>query len=311
MTILLSASAAMWNLSACGKAKIDTGDNSEAPLRPSPLTPSEQGECWASTKTLPPTFVDFCERTPTKLKKDFKTALDTICRQGKLVNLMRENCGWNGDGNGDGNGNGDADGDADVNASNNGTALDHLRVLHSTPLTDHQSSEFEYLSAYALNAGPAPFSYPATLMLAALDPKAFRSAFEVPGAATMTPDGTGIFRSDKTTRFRYNFESNGLAKFAFLGEVDIFRVDANLVAVFNQAVGNLEGVTIRRNLTLVSKLSNGREKMLTIEERLVPDMGHHQIALSKMLKLDRMEIENRYKNSQVRQGPPELDILIY
>ena len=148
-------------------------------------------------------------------------------------------------------------------------------------------------------------------MLVALDPKAFRSVFEVPGGATITPDGKGILRNGATTQFHYNFEVNGLGKFGFLGEVDILRIDANFVAVFNQAVANLEGLKIRRNLTLVTKLSDGREKLLTIEERLVPDMGQHQIALAKMLKLDRLEMENRYNNSLVRQSPPELDVLLY
>ena len=40
-------------------------------------------------------------------------------------------------------------------------------------------------------------------------------------------------------------------------------------------------------------------------------MGQHQIALVKMLKLDRMEMENRYANSLVREAPPELDLLTY
>ena len=283
----LTACAAVWVLAACGSTQIDTGDNSKSPLRPTPVTPTGNGECWAAAKTLPAPVKDFCDRTPASLKKEFFSSLDAICRQGNLVNLLREDCGWNGA----------------------GPSSEHIRVLKSTPVTDQDTTDFEYLSAYSLNAGPAKFSYPGTLMLVALDPKAFRSTFEIPGAATITPDGHGITRNENTTTFHYNFEVNGLAKFGFLGEVNILRVDANLVAVFNQAVANLEGLKSRRNLTLVSKLSDGREKLLTIEERLVPDMGQHQIALVKMLKLDRMEMENRYANSLVREAPPELDLL--
>ncbi len=279
-------------MASCGSTKIDTGDNSTAPLLPTPMTPmapAGSGECWAAVKSLPAPIKEFCERTPVNLKKDFSSSMDAICRQGKLVNLLREGCGWNGV----------------------GPSSEHIRVLKSTPVTDQYATDFEYLSAYALNAGPANFSYPGTLMLVALDPKAFRSTFEIPGAATITPDGHGITRNENTTTFHYNFEVNGLAKFGFLGEVNILRIDTNLVAVFNQAVANLEGLKSRRNMTLVSKLPDGREKLLTIEERLVPDMGQHQIALVKMLKLDRLEMENRYTNSLVREAPPELDLLTY
>jgi hypothetical protein len=271
-------------LPGCGTAKVDTGDNSEGPLRPAPVVPAGNGDCWASAKTLPPSVMDFCERTPSHLKSDFSAAMEPICTLGKLVNLLRADCGWDG----------------------TGPSADHIRVLKSTPTSDHNTTDFEYVSAYALSAGPAPFSYPATLMLVALEPQKFRAAFEVPGSATITSDGNGSRFDGQTTKFRYDFEVNGMAKFGFTGEVHIMRVDPNLVAVFNQAVANLEGLKARRNLTLVAKLDDGREKLLTVEERLVPDMGQHQIALAKMLKLDRIEMENRYNNSLVREAPPEL-----
>jgi hypothetical protein len=51
---------------------------------------------------------------------------------------------------------------------------------------------------------------------------------------------------------------------------------------------------------LVTKLADGREKLVIIEERLVPDAGQHEIAWSKMLKLDQIELENRMKNSKVK-----------
>ncbi|NDE14550.1 hypothetical protein EBZ80_06420 [bacterium] len=272
---IFCSTVALTQLPGCGSAKVDTGDNSEAPLRPAPVAPAGNGDCWAPAKTL---------RVPARLKSDFNAAMEPVCSQGKLVNLLRSDCGWDG----------------------SGPATDHIRVMKSTPVSDHDATDFEYLSAYALNAGPAPFSYPATLMLVALEPAKFRSAFEIPGGATITPDGRGSAFNGVTTRFRYNFEVNGMAKFGFTGDVEIFRVDPNLVIVFNQAVENLEGLKVRRNMTIVSKLDDGREKLVSVEQRLVPDMGQHQIALAKMLKLDQIEMENRYMNSKVREAPPEL-----
>ncbi|MEY4632581.1 MAG: hypothetical protein RIQ81_2701 [Pseudomonadota bacterium] len=287
--LLLSAGL----ITACSRAEVDTGNNGN-PSHSNPASPDDvtgQGDgssaCWSSPAALPSAITDFCLQTPEPLRVEFQTAMDMICKAKRLVNQLRANCGWNGA----------------------GTSTDHLRVLESTQPSD-PGSDFYYLSAYSMTVAPADFSYPGTLLLVTTNPEAFRKGFEVPGGASIAP-APGGYQQSPLTVARYTFEVNGLAKFAFLGEAQVLRVSDRLVAVFNRAVDDLEGLKARRNLTLVLKLEDGREKLLTVEERLVPDLGQHQIALAKMIKLDKIEMENRHRNSLVTSPPKELREIQY
>lgn len=280
---------------SCARAEVDTGKNGNPPQSEpalpvddtKPADGSSGGSCWSNATSLPAAILDFCKQTPEPLRMEFQTAMELICKTRRVVNQLRPNCGWEG----------------------SGSASDHLRVLESTPPGD-PGSDFYYLSAYSITVGPADYSYPATLLLVATNPEAFKKGFEVPGGATITP-APGGFKDGPLTVARYNFEVNGLAKFGFLGEAQILRISDSLVAVFNRAVGDLEGLHSRRNLTLVQRLEGSREKLLTIEERLVPDLGQHQIALAKMIKLDKVEMENRHRNAQLASPPREIREIHY
>jgi hypothetical protein len=273
--------------SGCSRSKVDTGQNGQAPdltgLANGDNGFESPGGCWSSPEKTPAVIEDFCEQIPSMLRQAFAKSLNLVCENRRFLNLLRPECGWDGTGN----------------------SVDHLRVVESTPVDD-RSTDFFYFSIYALTAGPASFSYPSTLALVATNVEAFKRSFQVPGGAAVSPAGNGIRTEGPLKTFRYSFAVNGLAKFGFVGEVQLLKVDDRLTAVFNRAVDELEGLKSRRNLTLSMRLENGREKLLTIEERLVPDLGQHQIALSKMIKLDKLEMENRYQNSLVREPPPEL-----
>lgn len=277
---------ALTSLSGCGTARIDTGANGnpQTPIEAPPVISDPEG-CWQSAKRLPDSIQTFCTEMPAHLKSDYQTAVDLICKRGKLINLLNPGCGWNGE----------------------GDPLHHLRVLHSTDVDDRKTKDFSYLSVYGLRLEKSKFGYARLVGLAVAKPELFDQWFEVPAPATITPLGTTRSADNATLTHKYNLEVNGLAKFGFDGEVVRWRVTDRLTAIFNRAVGNLQGVKVRRNLTLIDRdESKQSEQQFSIEERLIPDMGQHQIALSQMIKLDLVEFRNRHTNALATDGPAEL-----
>lgn len=277
--------AAVQTIAGCGSINIDTGSNGNPPAvsNQTASTP-DAGGCWAPARKLSIPIQTLCTSMPAHLKVDYQTALELICGRGKLVNLLNPGCGWNGE----------------------GSPLQELRVLKATDINDRQTKDFAYLSAYGLRINPSKFGYARTMVLAITNPDLFAKWFEVPAPAKITPMGTKLSDDGLMTNYRYNLEVNGLAKFGFDGEISVWDLGDGMTAVLNRAVGNLQGVKVRRNMTLIRRDQDGSEQQVSIEERLIPDMGQHQIALSQMIKLDLVELQNRYTNGLATSGPPEL-----
>jgi hypothetical protein len=252
------------------------GSTASGPTAQPSVATSGRITCFGKSADVAPSELEaFCSGIPQDLQEYYAQAHKILCVEKKLHNLFLPQCGWSG----------------------TGALANYLRVLDSTPLND-AGDEFYYLSAASLTIGPTSHSYPEVALLAYSDPESFRKRFILAGAE-ITPDGSGIVQQGETRQANYHFAVMGLTKTSFVGQIRVVDYGKNLRAVFNTALRDFQGLKARRNLTLVTPLADGREKLVIIEERLIPDGGQHQIAWSKMLKLDQVELENRLNNSKV------------
>jgi hypothetical protein len=308
-------------IAGCGKVTVDSGRNANPPkteiAQPEESRETEsnspevsEGENNAPANTTPSTTINtpvntgnattsapvgkvicFGTGTPTaeiesvckafdeQKKSEFATAYKMLCVEKQLVNLILPQCGWTGTGSKD----------------------KFSRIVKSTPVGDQSTQEFYFLSAHSLTLAGKKTAYADLVLQAYSEPDAFRAKYAVPKEAKITADGNGVARSGTSASVRYHFEVSGLTKTKFLAEARVLPVSENTTIIFNRAIGQMEGLKARNSLNIESRLADGRTKLLWIEERIVPDGGQHPIALSKMMKLDSLEIENRVANNNIAE----------
>ena|GEM_PF-1236495 len=240
--------------------------------------PSGKVSCFG-TGTPHAEIESVCAAFDEQKKSEFATAYKMLCVEKQLVNLILAQCGWTGV----------------------GPKEKYSRVIKSTPVADQSTQEFYFLSAHSLTLPEKKTSYADLVLQAYSEPEVFRSKYAVPKEAKITADGKGIARTGTSSSVRYNFEVSGLTKTKFLAEALVLPVTEKTTIIFNRAIGEMEGLKARNSLNIESRLADGKMKLFWIEERIVPDGGQHPIALSKMVKLDQLEIENRVTNNNIAE----------
>jgi hypothetical protein len=234
------------------------------------------GGCFDSQMSLPSELQKFCAEGQIKNYPNFTTELNIICEQKRFTNLFHKSCGWNGE---------------------KGREYSAMRVIERSSLDD-PGQFYRHVVVSSLNLGPLATSYAELSISAYEDPESFLKEYEIPTGASIYPNGKGVIRlSDSKRQVGYRFEVQGLSKTAFNGRVTVEDLSESIALVFNEAVDQLEGIKHRSNLMIVVKQPGNFEKHISIETRVVPDAGQHQLARSMMRKLDSMEINNRYNNS--------------
>jgi hypothetical protein len=254
----------------------DSENESDGNHNMGPSQKIKLGGCFDSQMSLPSEMQIFCAEKQIKNYPNFKTELNIICEQKRFTNLFHKSCGWNG---------------------KKGREYAAMRVIEKTPVDD-PGQNYRHVVISSLNIGPLAKSYAELSISAYEDPEEFLKEYEIPTGASISSDGKGVIRfSDSKRQVGYRFEVQGLSKTSFNGRVTVEDLSESLSLVFNEAVDQLEGIKHRSNLMIVVKQPGNFEKHISIETRVVPDAGQHQLARSMMRKLDSMEINNRYNNS--------------
>jgi len=78
----------------------------------------------------------------------------------------------------------------------------------------------------------------------------------------------------------------------------VIRVSDCMTVLQNRAATDLVNIHARKNVTISYRISDTLEKVVSIEERDIPDLGLHQVALEQLYSLDQEEIKMRMDNAR-------------
>jgi len=288
-TILLTSVAFLVN---CG-TEVDVGRNDQPELfqtEEDPAVSTGSADATASaallscqetltTKGAPKGVEEFCATAPAKFRASFAKAFDLLCDSKKALQMTISGCAW--------------DGSKDMNA--------FFRVFEKTDLTATSIQEFTFVAAYAVEIPRTVNEYENAFYRGYEDP-AFKAkikkmdAFKLSNIQVDRNAGTVDYFVEATT-------SAATAKFT--GHIDVMKFPSGAMAIFDEAVDDKVVVKENRYLILVLPVTDKRSIVLAIDDKVVDDLGNHQIAYNTSVKVDkqRMELTHVMGNMQAQLPP--------
>jgi hypothetical protein len=242
--------------------------------------------CYEAAEKLPPQLEDFCKSGLEEERLQFARAYDTLCRQKLFSHLLHPDCGW--------------DGTRDIN--------NYITVIEGTPL-DAPSSESNYYHyvAYSLTTPASDAEYLDTILLAHSNPKEFAKRFKGPKALTITPGAAGLVAAKFGKKLNYSAEISaqvaGTTKvLTFDSEIHAYTLTSGLSVLSDHVVGNRSGINSRNHMSFSTRLSDGRGKIVVLEELELPQIYGptlREIAARVLLNVDKDRMRIMYENAVI------------
>jgi hypothetical protein len=227
-----------------------------------------------SEAELPVHAKAFCAETPQEFRQPFARAFERLCVQRDIVRMMDAQCSW--------------DGSSKLDA--------FFRVLEKTDLKDRSVMDFSMLAAFAVTIPRTPDEYLFAFYKGYEDPE-FKARLKRLDAFKLS----NVMVDRNAGLIEYNVEAQTSAATAkFRGRIAVHKLSSGVIAIYDQAVADKVIVKEQRYLILLVPIGEKKSIVLAVDDKIVEDLGNHQIAYSTSVKInkERMELTNAVANYQ-------------
>jgi hypothetical protein len=230
-------------------------------------------------KGAPKGVDEFCASAPAKFRGSFAKAFDLLCESQKALTMSVSGCAW--------------DGSKDMNA--------FFRVFEKTDLTATSIQEFTFVAGSAVEIPRHVSEYENSFYKGYEDPE-FKAKLKKLDSFKLS--NVEVDRNAGTIDYFVEAQTSA-ATAKFTGHIDVVKFPSGAMAIFDEAVADKVIVKENRYMILVLPTGENRSIVLAIDDKVVDDLGNHQIAYNTSVKVNkqRMELTHATGNMQV-QSPP-------
>jgi hypothetical protein len=240
--------------------------------------PGASGTCFAQGDDLPAAYQHFCSKTAdTEAMADLERI---VCKEKKVSNLWRTNCGWDG-----------------VNLAERSR---YFRTLEHTSVED-KGGIFHYIGAYSLsfaNTGGLE-SFMKLVIQAHGNTSEFLQKYKLPDSTTITPVYWEPSDTNPLAKYRINVETSIGRTLNYMGQMHGFRDNETSLELLQAYLVSSEphqNISTSSTVIFSGFAEDGVYKIVALEHRVIPDLGLHDIAWDTARKSDfnRMRLYYEY-----------------